>query len=83
VVAKPEFDLLAAEYVLGESVSDVLSEFPNDAIVLEKTGVSQVYSTNRTALELAEAAGRKLLLKLGSLRAPQRPQSYFELHLNN
>lgn len=68
MVAKPEFDLLAAEYVLGESVSDVLSEFPNDAKVLQKTGVSQVYSTNRTALELAEAAGRKLLLKLGSHR---------------
>lgn len=66
MVVKPFFDFLHAEYVLGESMSDVLSEFPNDAKVLTKTGVSQVYSTNRTALELAEAAGRKLLLKLGS-----------------
>ena len=57
----PDFDIIDISYVLGERSIDVATDFPDFAVVIEKTGIKTVHETDGSSLDLAEHAASKLL----------------------
>lgn len=53
------FSILDIQYEIGEFEIDLLSQYPEYAPVLEKTGMPRLYRTERSTEELAAAAAEK------------------------
>jgi 3-oxoacyl-[acyl-carrier-protein] synthase-3 len=55
------FNIAAIEYVLGETRIDLLSQYPEFASVVAKTGMNQHFQTNLSLVDFACQAGKQVL----------------------